>query len=164
MSIDNAPRDSTCDLFYFAYHFLINPADRRRRGGPVGANTGREGRAHGHKTGRGPFSWALQLDPCMRESGRSTSHQRHVWNLFQRIREVFTAAYGTPLRLFNKTPPKRPPAPGNLLATTFGKIQLQSVAPFHLGKGRSPAKGTVYRLWIGSLLPPRDRFTDRANS
>lgn len=28
---------------------------------PVGATTGLEGREHGHKTGRGPFSWALRL-------------------------------------------------------------------------------------------------------
>jgi hypothetical protein len=33
-------------------------------------------------------------------------------------------------------------------------IAPETAAPFHLGEGCSPAKGTIYQLWIGSILPP----------
>jgi hypothetical protein len=43
----------------------------------VGANTGREGRAHGHKTGRGPFSWdRLPGGACARVGNKRC--ERHV--------------------------------------------------------------------------------------
>ena len=39
--------------------------------------------ANGHKTGRGPFSWALRLGPPTRESGHAISHKPQYGTRFE---------------------------------------------------------------------------------